>query len=400
MSFLTKERIPRHIRKLLSIYQDVSRQNSHISSAKVESFLKKDTSYHENFVRSKLSSTSTTTGMKYNVADFTPAALSHVKPIFAGDLTLHELESVPIDQIIDHSIKLHDLPLAKSSNFYQGNTKHKADMVSALAAHFSPKSFTSNHNSSGRWYQELLDRTPIIFILAQKHRLFSEDSIAQINVPLNKFSNQLKEIKQKVIESQSGRRRIVPRSYHLTEMRQMDTFKAYLGGSEYNPLCESIDRASEIVVTDSNFTPVVEDSEQIELKLVEFVQGIKETRVSYKIDRIPYDLKYTTFHMLTIESGVKNCQHTELLDLLESSQDEFEIVGVRLSLNSGWIRQFFNSKNQQQESHKGTYQEMLDKTKLQDDKPSNVEEIMTRLGEMGHIHVHKGNNCIYLLKDD
>ncbi|CAH2352282.1 hypothetical protein CLIB1423_06S02894 [[Candida] railenensis] len=246
----------------------------------------------------------------------------------------------------------------------------------------------SLHKSSIEWTDRLLKDTPFMFILKQTHRLFSDNSLNQINPSRVQFQNELQKLA--AISSKSSK---IQRSYYFCSMWNLAVFNRCLGGED-DPMVQELLRERELKVTDEFFEPLSLSEEDLNQLTVNEYPGDRRD--------IPYDLKYTSFSVATIERKIRKQDHTTFLKLLEEYKDEFEVIGVRFSLNSSWIKKNLQDasilgEEKVQASH-GSYDDMLSNIKKVEE-PSNFKHLLKGLGELGLTEVKQGKDCLYLVRE-
>lgn len=155
---------------------------------------------------------------------------------------------------------------------------------------------------SEKWVDSLLLRTPIMFVVVQTNRLFSDASLNQMNPPYIKLQNAITNLNR---ETPTGGGRGKARAmYNMHDIVPIKKFNQVLGGGG-DALVKEIIKHSKVEITDSNFIPV--GGQPV---------GLDVTSSSTRDDLL-YDLKYTSFKLLTIEKDGDQ-SHEKFLNLLES----------------------------------------------------------------------------------
>ncbi len=293
---------------------------------------------------------------------------------------------------LSQSIQSHYQPSMEPRQQVQLHNFLGADMKQPPLAAPHPRYISRNANSI-KWFHRLVNETPIIFVLVHTNRLFADTSLYQIDPAANRISGQLDILKAKSWTQ---------RSYHFAEVLQLPFFTYFLGGDQ-DALVRKILSRSKVEVTDLGFHPVSKIKE---------VPPLPQSR-----QEVGYDLKYTTFSVVTIEDDVKTASHCDLMRVLEDSKDDYEIVGVRISTKLDWTRTQMkttlahfpgedsittatpNTSDTATVAAKDTYETILANKRRPAHIPSNLERFMKWTAEMGLTEVARGSDCIYLLND-
>lgn len=442
MSRYTLSRLPEHVVHMFKVYERASNNILPYNIAVKNYFQKSSNEYH-NFQRYKLLAEDTGT-KKYNMNDFSPLISKCIAPMFEGLLKLDEIEDLNTNDLFqdvhgkkeDKEVEKEATDLApilsSSSRRLKNYTDFQAQVALSFASYFSPYTSVPNVElvrKSFQWYQRLLNHTPVIFVLKQTNRLFSDTSLAQINKPLSDFSQSVSSLQNKFTNQPNGNDKNI-RNYHFTDLTSVDVFNLAIKsqchfelGANYDTLLPNInweeqgqieDALSEVLlnnrsieITDESFNPVHVKSEDLVTKFP-LHKIFKELEYSPLRKLFPYDVKYDEYHLLTIENPIINDDHSEILDLLDIYKEDFEIISVRLGLNNEAINSFFshNITSNKSDTSSKSYEDLLRIAKSKDAEsgldlaqPSNIDTLMKRLGEFGLVSVEEGcaKNCIYLL---
>lgn len=307
---------------------------------------------------------------------------------FLGENTVGEPnkgDEVPYDSYNDHTA-----PIANTKSLSRKTTFSSQVFQAVFSDYYplQPELDESLHKSSIEWTDRLLQDTPFMFILKQTHRLFSDNSLNQINPLRVQFQNELQKLA--ALSSKSGK---IQRSYYFSSIWNMAVFNRRLGG-ENDPMVQELLKERELKVTDEHFKPLSLNEENLNQLTVNEYPGDRKD--------IPYDLKYTSFAVATIERRIKKQDHTAFLKLLEEFKDEFEVIGVRFSLNSSWIKRNLQDASilgaEAAQVNHGSYDEMLSTIKKVEE-PSNFKHLLKGLGELGLTDVKQGKDCLYLVRE-
>jgi len=438
MSNFTLSRLPDHILHIFKIYERASNNILPYKSPRIKKYLQRTTPEYYNFQRNKLLASNSNHG-KFNPNDFPPLISKLIKPIFEGPLELGGLEDVRTQDIFkqdqnkkdaretDENISEFTPIISTTSRTTKNFTDYQAQIASSFAAYFNPYQSVPNVKlikNSFQWYQRLLNNTPIIFVLRQTNRLFSEASLSQVNKPLN-------DLKKAVLLLQNsftdGDEKSI-RNYHLTDLSTVDIFSLanksqhyFQSDKDFDKLFETTDWKSQnkvhdklsealllnkkVELTDQSFNAVKVSPHEI-ISKYPLRKVLKELEYANVRDVFPYDVKYHDYYLLTIENPIIQDDHSELLKILDEYKDSFEIISVRLGLNNQTINDFFshNVHSSDSVSSSKSYDELLQIAKSNHDRTgeenevSNIDRLMKRLGESGLIRVEEGftKNCIYL----
>ena len=416
---MTTNTVPSAVRALMRAYAYLStRTSSPIQSSRVAlSFFNRKNAL---FTRQVLSSPNPDSGhIKSIINTYSKVLQPHMARIFSlpitpddtkvADLIRPELQATtpmvePLEPQrcrllqtafllrLSQSIQSHYQPSMESYQQVQLHNLLGADMKQPPLAASQPSYISRNANSI-KWFHRLINETPIIFVLVHTNRLFADTSLHQIDPAANRISSQLDTLKAKSWTQ---------RSYHFAEVLQLPLFTYFLGGDQ-DALVKKMLSRSRVEVTDMGFHPVSK---------VKKVPLLPQSR-----QEVGYDLKYTTFSVVTIEDDVKTASHRDLMRVLEDSKDDYEIVGVRISTKLDWTRTQMkttlahvpgeysittatpNTSDTTTVVAKDTYETILTNKQRPTYDPSNLELLMKWTAELGLTEVARGSDCIYLLND-
>ncbi|EGV60681.1 hypothetical protein CANTEDRAFT_96125 [Yamadazyma tenuis ATCC 10573] len=285
-------------------------------------------------------------------------------------------------------------------------------MANSFAAHFSPRQFIPNsvtHRNIFRWYQRLLQYSPVTIFLKQKNRLLSESSTSQINFPYRNLKYQIK-----ALSSKHGSKR----SYHLTELIYYDTLSLAIRSRErgytetkprikdwpsinieHDELCNKLSSSKDIEILHKGTRfegPESDIFEQFPVK--ETIGELEQTSIA---DVFPYDVSFNDLYILTIEAPVLGDSHEELMRILRASESEFQIFAVRLDLTQQLLLSSFKSsmKPSVQKNVDYKYDDLLEiakNAKLH----SNIDDLIQFFAEQGSTRValNKAQDSLYLLE--
>ena len=439
MSNYTLSRLPDHILHIFKIYERASNNALPYKNVRIKNYLQRTTPEYNNFQRQKLLTDKSEKG-KFNPNDFPPIISTLIKPIFEGSLDLGELENMRTEDIFkQHQDKKEPretdnnevdfTPIISSASRTTKNfTDYQAQIASSFAAYFSPYRSVPKVNlikNSFQWYQRLLNNTPIIFVLRQTNRLFSESSLSQVNKPLNDFKTAIM-LLQNSFADESDK---TIRNYHFTDLSTVDLFslanksqRHFQSDKDFEKLFASADWKTEnnvndklsealvanksVELTDRSFNTVNVSPHEI-INKFPIHKVLKELEYTNVREVFPYDIKYHDYHLLTIENPIIQDDHSKLLNILEAYKNSFEIISVRMGLNNQVINDFFSQKVHASDtvSTSKSYDELLQIAKSRHDEAgqkrseiSSIDTLMKRLGEFGLVRVEEGfaKNCIYL----
>lgn len=438
MSNYTLSRLPDHILHIFKIYERASNNALPYKNTRIKNYLQRTTPEYYNFQRNKLLTDNYEIG-KFNPNDFPPIISTLIKPIFEGPLELGGLENMRTEDIFkQHQDKkgpretednIADFtPIISSASRTAKNfTDYQAQIASSFAAYFSPYRSVPQVNlikNSFQWYQRLLNNTPIIFVLRQTNRLFSEASLSQVNKPLNDFKRAI----SLLLNSFADESDKSIRNYHFTDLSTVDLFslanksqRHFQSDKDFDRLFATADwrtqnnvrdKLSEallanksVELTDQSFNAVNVSPHEIISKFP-LHKVLKELEYTNVREAFPYDIKYHDYHLLTIENPIIQEDHSELLNILDAYKDSFEIISVRMGLNNQNIADFFSHNVHASDVPTSkSYDELLQIAKSKHDEAgqkkneiSSIDTLMKRLGESGLIRVEEGfaKNCIYL----
>lgn len=439
MSNYTLSRLPDHILHIFKIYERASNNALPYKNARIKNYLQRTTPEYYNFQRNKLLTDNSGIG-KFNPNDFPPIISTLIKPIFEGPLELGGLENMRTEDIFkqhqdkkvaretDDNISDFTPIISSASRTTKNFSDYQAQIASSFAAYFRPYRSVPNVNlikNSFQWYQRLLNNTPIIFVLRQTNRLFSESSLSQVNKPLNDFKRAVSLLQNNFADESDKN----IRNYHFTDLSTVDLFslanksqRHFQSDKDFDSLFATADwktqnnvhdKLSEallanksVEMTDQSFNTVNVSPHEIISKFP-LHKVLKELEYTNVREAFPYDIKYHDYHLLTIENPIMQEDHSELLNILDTYKDSFEIISVRMGLNNQTINDFFshNIHSSDTISTSESYDELLEIAKSKHDgagkkksELSSIDTLMKRLGESGLIRVEEGfaKNCIYL----
>lgn len=439
MSNYTLSRLPDNILHIFKIYERASNNALPYKNARIKNYLQRTTPEYYNFQRNKLLTDNSGIG-KFNPNDFPPIISTLIKPIFEGPLELGGLENMRTEDIFkqhqdkkvaretDDNISDFTPIISSASRTTKNFSDYQAQIASSFAAYFRPYRSVPNVNlikNSFQWYQRLLNNTPIIFVLRQTNRLFSESSLSQVNKPLNDFKRAVSLLQNNFADESDKN----IRNYHFTDLSTVDLFslanksqRHFQSDKDFDSLFATADwktqnnvhdKLSEallanksVELTDQSFNTVNVSPHEIISKFP-LHKVLKELEYTNVREAFPYDIKYHDYHLLTIENPIMQEDHSELLNILDTYKDSFEIISVRMGLNNQTINDFFshNIHSSDTISTSESYDELLEIAKSKHDgagkkksELSSIDTLMKRLGESGLIRVEEGfaKNCIYL----
>lgn len=471
MSKHTITRIPQDILHLFRIYELSSNLIIPFKNDNVKNYLKKSDTQYNFFRKYKLINQQANENESFiNPKDFAPLIGQLIQPIFKGDsLNLNKLENYKTNEIFNDKFKtvsefdtepifeeLNSAIISNSNLSTKNFTDFQASILTTLATFFHPYNKLPNnirYSNIFNWYRKLIKTTPIIIFFKEKHKLFSDSSLAQINKPLNDLNRDLNELTRlKFLDNknfESGDDKLI-RNYHLTDLSTSDILSlaiksealmdnngddlSNLTKNHWRQINQTNDSLCDLLIKEQSIDILDEFNQIIDLRetkngnLNEIITRypIHEMRnelnegLTYIKDLLPYDLAYSTFHILSIELPIIEENHEQLLNLLEKKKhlDNFEIISVRLSLDNELINDFFQSDLINQTGVKvkesgGNYEELLKSVELKNDQSDNdtiaamtkssdnINSFIKKLGQLGLTTVDEGcnKNCLYLFPD-
>ncbi|ODV82083.1 uncharacterized protein CANTADRAFT_32632, partial [Suhomyces tanzawaensis NRRL Y-17324] len=348
MSQRTLSRLPPHVSAVVSLYSKAVARYSLYPSKPIQEYMQRTSGEHERFQNYKLRANA------YNSHDFPPLVSKTIRPIFKAPLQVLPGEDVSTEELV---ASLFPNQLAATSPVFKEslhshshrtakqNSDYTARIISALASYYSPFQAVppvASLQNSVQWYRKLLQNTPIVLVLRKKHRLFSSSSLAQLDVGTVEMAQRVTRLGNTVAQDDEGV--AATRSYHFTNLNTIDLFALALQEHVSN----STRLKDTIFASEPRF--VDHDGNTVEkATVVEYLQHhpvheLIRTLGKYEQAEemgqlLPFDMEYTSHHILTIEGPVVERNHQELLDMLDSS--EFEVVAARISLQHPAIHQFF-----------------------------------------------------------
>lgn len=348
-----------------------------------------------------------------------------VRPLFSEPMIYDDLENLSVNDLFKNEFKNkisldndNRLPriLSDSHITNKNFTDYQAQIIKSLAAYYTPHSYVPdvlNLKKVYQWYHRLLTYSPIILFFKQKNRLFSNPSLHQINFPYLRLFEEIENLKSKHSD--------VSRSYHLTELSDIDILQLAIKSQlqftqndsyihNFDPqeidwasinkipdkLCHSLYTNKEIDIINNDFSVYNDLPDNI--FTTHSMKGLlNPTRIDKIPEIFPYDLVYNDYFILSIEPPILNTDHTALTNILNNFSDDFTCFSARLNLSNTEIKQFFQSKSKDTSRNNGTYEELLNAAS---NNPSHIEILTKRLAENGLTKVETGchKNCIYLFQ--
>lgn len=324
MSSYVKRRIPKDVLNVFRVYCRVSDSQKWYKDRAVRTHFRETSPASEVLARYRLMHDRD----KVHLLKFLPMVASVVGPIFRGDLDIGRESVSTTDLARIPAVSPPDgKPLVSDAHIrHKHMTNFHAKILESLASFYSPLQQVPSFRQAQKvheWYRRLLENTPVMFFLQQKHRLLSETSVAQINKPLDDLRHRI---------SALGRSIAPHRTYHLADI-QPDRIR--LAAPDGDPLASKLEALHSVEIVDANgpVSPALAGNLDMYQRMKQYSPGTDVRQV------YPYDMLYTTFYTVTIEAPIIEHNHLKLLELLET--DEFELVGARLSLHDPYLSGFF-----------------------------------------------------------
>ncbi|KAK6465933.1 hypothetical protein DFJ63DRAFT_37234 [Scheffersomyces coipomensis] len=414
MSSQSWKRIPRTLQYMLRLYETASNSLSVYSNQDVRTFLQRNSQEYKFFQRYKLIRSN-----EFDNSAFPPIMAESIKPYFddklkfnsIDDIPTKELFNIPKNDMLDSDDSIHTMysrTVTQSSDYF-------ASLISLFSSTLSPRTEVPNITSlqnSFKWYTKLLNNTPIIFFLSQKHRLFS-------NTSLSKIDKAYLDLEYEITEIANDLGKNVDRSYHFTKLGLIDIFNLAVKHQdkfykqnindfdeilstinwqdcEDDGLCESLMSHKLYEIIDSKFKPVSQETLDYYLNQNKF-ERLKRAFINKRaISALPYDLIYSTTYMLCIEDSVIDGDYSRILQTIKSS--DFEIIGARLSLDNRVILENIPRTIEAAENTTG-YDTLLQKAKTDRTKEPSIKSLFSFIGQTNLVTVELNNNesSVYFL---
>lgn len=422
MSSHTVNRIPLTIRKFLRIYVLASQKVAGSRSEVVRNYFYHTSDEFRRFQTYKLLRQNT-----IHCPNFPPLMRKLVGPIVDGGLDLGELENLSTDELFNLPKDYEEMPIySEYGSTVKNFTNHEAQILSSFASYLNPyKSLpqTKSQRHSFKWYLKLLKNTPVFLILSQRHKLFSETSLYQINKPLIDINSEIIKLGNKLGRELKGES--AKRNYHLTDLATIDIFAMAL--KSFDSFSKNLGDSFKSVLSEVDWNEIDQRVDQLSDKLFSSkILDIIDTKTGKKIiypfslsdnfgkqysllsmrkklensnieEVIPFDMVYNQYYILTIEDPVLHQNHSSLLKLIEKS--DFEVLGARISLENDLINDYLKSSLIQHEAILDYESLLQHAAKRHNGSRGNIDYLMKSLGGLGLTRVEQDfrKNCIYLL---
>lgn len=425
MSNRTLARLPTNIKDLFQVYTHVSNKLASLhSTANGHFFLKTTPQYQALNKQMLVRRKSAPHQVIFNHLDFPRVELELFAKIFDSPLN-YELEAErslrayikkqygPMRLHVDDETTL----ISDRENISKRFSRYQARILSNFASCYGPLATPQVYLKSLIWYRRLLARTPVIFFLKQKQRLFSEPSLNQINLAYNSFKDSIRKLCKDFYADESLSRRA--RNYYCTDLTTTDLLSLAVK-------CEHLRSVSEQDLQSSKFWSSFKEKD----KLVEYLREVQRPKVvlnreeifdTQEIDldslafgssqeliksydkspqKMAYDILYNDLYILAIEEDVLGDDHTKLLNVIEQASD-IEIAAVRLDRNKVSAVEIAKKASVTKRGSMKTYNELLRMVAANStESTSSMELMLQRLGEWGMLNVHenKSKSAFYLFK--
>lgn len=371
----------------------------------VEAHVTRSSDPYRAFARHKLAGP----GTRFHKDDFPKLVSRGLAPIFSTTIRTEPLDDMSVDDIFASS---KDDTISGSPGLtWHKSSEFGSSMITSMASSQNPIRWVPRYEHGQRqvkWFIKLVRNTPVVIFLRQRHRLFSQASLYQINMPL--------------MDLQEGVRRLAAqqgldgglRTYHLTELTRVDLLEVAIKTStrindEYSLgeqvealagqpilstpdiLCRNLHRNRNMVVVLVPDRTELEDFTEIEEHPMKMVRNA--LHLGHDIsDAFPYDLEYSTYHMVTIEDAVLGADHSSLFGLLASS--DLEVVAASLGLDNQDVDDFVAHRMTSSRINDMDYNAMLEYAKTHGKRPgetpSNSDTIADHLARLGLVQVRRG----------
>lgn len=432
MSQITVNRLPGYVRRLLQVYERCGEQNHQYHDPSVRIHLQKQSDQHRLFIRHKILQKR----INLSNTDFPPLQKRLVLPMFLKQFSYDYLENHGIDdlfrpeynQLDSHKLSATDfehqqpssietapiLPRIVSARNISINrySPYQANLIKSLAAYFSPRRHVPNvlsYNNIFTWFQRLLSYTPVVIILRQPQRLFSEASINQVNYPYSNLQYQVEQLSQGFGNSDEN---LGTRAYHLTELVDTDILSLALKSKldyDYNMLIAGTNHSKlnwpKYGLFHDKLSQLLHSCKQVTLLHKEkpyegdpnkaFTQDYIDSTMKFVEDNLvsdvfPFDLAYNDYFILTIESAILHANHDDLMKLI-LDMSEFDVCAVRLDLNNPLLQKSLKySTSTNNTDSNSDYQHLLQS--IHKPPTSNVDKLIQSFAELGLTNVSHGIN--------
>lgn len=426
MSNKILNRLPPNVQLIFQAYKAESLRSVKTRNASVEWFLKKSTPQYQTVNRQKLvQQSSDLSRFNFNPLDFSPVEAQLVSNIFDGPLNLEQEAEQKLQQLLDSKYgKLLSIPdnesvlISDRADGIKSLSPYHARIQSNFASYYKPLLAPNSYAKSLAWYRRLLANTPVIFFLKQKQRLFSEPSLAQYNFPLHTLRDSIRKLKKSYHQNNYLEKRT--RNYFFSDLITTEIFAFAVNSEHLDVIPEneyqspsfwsSLHTPDKLVAhlremqkaTVVKTSEHVKDGDQCHFEEVDAnaipVESVRATLGECQKNsvNIPYDIQFNDLYILTIEDSVLRDDHTQLLDILESTED-IEVTAVRVDRVKAATAAVTNSTASRSHGPK-TYDKLLDMVST--DNQDNVSRLFQRLGEWGLVDVEENQekSALYLFK--
>lgn len=352
-------------------------------------------------------------------SDFPHVIAKLVSPIFEESTFGSER------QLALHSDSHTGAILSSKNHTLKNFTDYQARLLSSFASSLNPYTRLPNslsHQSSFKWFQNLLSTAPIIMFLRQKQRLMSEPSLLSQNSPFENLRTKVLSTSSRYLNSPDILKR--QRNYHLSDMVSSDIFNLALQNRSHDAIQFPIsyedpsgrDDLYQTILT-SQYPKVIntsgDDSGNIALDKVEEHYPLRhlDDRLSAvsepeDVSRIiPYDVHYNDIYLLSIEAPVIEDDHSDILEQI-SSEPEFEVFAVRVSADLPAMNVMKDSggSGEIRDSFRANYAELLSWAMNQHQSnrvhESGLHHLYRTFGLWGLVEVSESSqkNAFYLFK--
>ncbi|KAI5955996.1 hypothetical protein KGF57_003482 [Candida theae] len=415
---MSTTKVPTAVRRLIDLYNIISRKQNSLYAEEVESFLHNTSDSSLRNKRWSLLNKNARKGLDFKV-DRNRERRLFQDPIQFGPNELKETKYLFKDQSKFKKTKgvLPGLPVVEKST-----SVYNADIESTISAYFDPSTSLSMHKShqnSFKFYLQRLMGAPIMIIFKQKCDLLSQTSMDQWNQPYFEMRKRVS------TENEKNKGQRLP-PFELTKLTHPDTFSLALKsdtfmrrkGQNFEQLVKSqpwneVEKVDDklaimlkqeqnvCILTRSDSHEVSKDDFALNTAIDETMQITKKSTFSSNIiDNFPYTLIFNRFYLLNLLNLDADVSSFESL----WTTTELEIVGARLALHDPAVRSLLQTLATTVDlHHASSYEEILRLAKLakpEETGSHGLNGVIQTLASNGLTNTtyNEATNALYLTK--
>ncbi|KAG5417924.1 hypothetical protein I9W82_004252 [Candida metapsilosis] len=406
-------RVPPTVRRLIDLYNVISRKQNSVYAEEIESFLRNTSDSSLRDKRWSILNKNARKGLDWKIdrnrerrlfqdpIQFGPNELKETKYLFKDQTKFRKTEGVLPGSFI-----------AKKNNVYN------AAIESTVKAYFNPVmslSVHKQHQNILRFYLQRLANAPIMIIFKQKCDLFSPTSMDQWNQP---FFDMRKRTR---LENGKYSGQVMP-PYELTKVIHPDLLSLALksesfmrtNGQSFSQLVKSApwsdvelieDKLANILYQEQSVRTLnkadlsePKDDEVVDFSVTEAMQMVENgTPTATVVDDFPYTLTYNRFYLLNLLNLDADLSSFESL----WNNTDFEIVGARLTLHDPRVKSLLQTFATAADlQHASRYEDILKLAKSEEANTDGLNGVIHTIASKGLINTSFNNEtgAVYLTK--